>query len=80
MGLVGGQDPSLLFPSDRNKASNPLKTLMHHHLPSPRYPLLSQQEAGGGERQRWTLTSGGSASWKETGQPPPAAGKNGNCG
>lgn len=76
MELVGVQDPSLLSLSGRNRASNPLKTLMHRHLPNPRCPLLSQQEAGGGELQKWTLMRGGSVFWRETGQPLPAAGKN----
>ncbi|XP_031708692.1 cyclic AMP-dependent transcription factor ATF-7b isoform X4 [Anarrhichthys ocellatus] len=77
---VGGPDPSLLCPSDPNRANNPLKTLMHHHLRNPRCPPLSQQEAGGGELRRWTLTRGGSVSWRETGRPPLAAGKNESCG
>ena len=52
-----------------------------HPLPSfPRCPLHSRQEAAGGELQRWTLTKGGNASWRETVQPPPAAGRNESCG
>lgn len=80
MELVGEQDLSLLSPSGRNRASNLLKTLMHHHLPSPRSPQLSQQEAGGGELQRWTLTRGGSVFLRETVRQLPAAGKNESYG